>query len=215
MNAASTWQAPNTESEGYPLPPLVAGEVCTVDFHLNIPTLYSTSLSFSPAVANGTLDRFAVCDWIDNAVVLQMTPPEGPMYGHFRFRCRVEVNSRIGGGLGVESGAGASHPVIRIHRRERESSQGPRSIWTSGPNIFHAMRSRRVGPLVHASWTWDAELVMAPPSLASRALASPWVLTWPRSRSLPPTSSYRLTESSAFCRRSASRRCPFRMGPSN
>jgi hypothetical protein len=98
----------NTESEGYPLPPLMAGDICTVDFHLNIPTLYSTSISFSPAVANGTLERFAVCDWIDNAVVLQMTPPEGPMYGHFRFRCRVEVNSRIGAGLGVEPSAGAA-----------------------------------------------------------------------------------------------------------
>ncbi len=86
----------NTESEGYPLQPLLAGEVCTVDFHLNIPTLYSTSLSFSPAVANGTLERFSVCDWIDNAVVLQMMPPTGPTYGYFRFHCRVEVNSRIG-----------------------------------------------------------------------------------------------------------------------
>jgi ABC-type polysaccharide/polyol phosphate transport system ATPase subunit len=98
----------NTESEGYPLSPLMAGDVATVDFHLNIPTLYSTSLSFSPAVANGTLERFAVCDWIDNAVVLQMTPPDGPMYGHFRFRCRVEVNSRIGNGLGVEAKPGAA-----------------------------------------------------------------------------------------------------------
>jgi ABC-type polysaccharide/polyol phosphate transport system ATPase subunit len=89
----------NTESEGRALAPLMAGGICTVDFHLEIPTLYSTSLSFSPAVANGTLDRFGVCDWIDNAVVLEMTPPEGPMYGHFRFRCRVEVNARLGAGV--------------------------------------------------------------------------------------------------------------------
>ncbi len=88
----------NTESESHPLPPLMAGDTCTVDFHLEIPTLYSTSLSFSPAVANGTLDQFGVCDWIDNAVVLAMTPPDGPMYGHFRFRCRVEVNCRLGAG---------------------------------------------------------------------------------------------------------------------
>ena len=99
----------NTESEGYPLPPLLAGDICTVDFHLNIPTLYSTSLSFSPAVANGTLERFAVCDSIDNAVAAANgAPPDGPMYGHFRFRCRVEVNSRIGVGLGVTPGAGAA-----------------------------------------------------------------------------------------------------------
>ena len=85
----------NTESENHPLPPLMAGETCTVDFHVEIPTLYSSSLSFSPAVANGTLDRFGMCDWIDNAVVLEMIRPEGPMYGHLRFRCRVEVNSRL------------------------------------------------------------------------------------------------------------------------
>ncbi len=110
----------NTESEGYPLPPLMAGDICTVDFHLNIPTLYSTSISFSPAVANGTLERFAVCDWIDNAVVLQMTPPEGPMYGHFRFRCRVEVNSRIGVDSALRP---APEPprCDRIHRRARHS----------------------------------------------------------------------------------------------
>ena len=34
----------------------------------------------------------------DYAVVLAMTPPDGPMYGHFRFRCRVEVNCRLGAG---------------------------------------------------------------------------------------------------------------------
>ena len=89
----------NTESEGRNLPPLMAGEICTVDFHLEIPSLYSTSISFSPAVANGTLDHFGICDWIDNAVVLQMTPPDGPMYGHLRFRCRVEVNARLGTGV--------------------------------------------------------------------------------------------------------------------
>ncbi len=83
------------------MPPVMAGEACTVDFHLDIPTLYSTSISFSPAVANGTLDRFGVCDWIDNAVVLQMLPPDGPMYGHLRFRCRVEVNSRLGAGAAL------------------------------------------------------------------------------------------------------------------
>jgi lipopolysaccharide transport system ATP-binding protein len=104
----------NTESEGYPLPPLMAGDISTVDFHLNIPTLYSTSISFSPAVANGTLERFNVCDWIDNAVVLQMTPPEGPMYGHFRFRCRVELNSRIGAApsAGLRVGPGAGAPAL-------------------------------------------------------------------------------------------------------
>jgi lipopolysaccharide transport system ATP-binding protein len=88
----------NTESEGHRLPPMPAGEICTVDFYLDLPTLYSSSFSFSPAVSNGTLERHVVCDWIDNAVVLEMIAPDGPLYGHFRFPCRVEVNSKIGAG---------------------------------------------------------------------------------------------------------------------
>jgi hypothetical protein len=86
----------NTTSEGRPLPPLAPGETCTVDFYVDIPTLYSTSLAFCPAVSNGPLERYTICDFIENAVVLEMSPPEGPLYGPFRFPCRVQVNSRLG-----------------------------------------------------------------------------------------------------------------------
>jgi len=89
----------NTAREGHPLPPMMAGDVCTVDFYIDLPALYSSSFTFSPAVANGTLERYSISDWIDNAVVLEMTPPDGPFYGHFHFPCRVEVNSKIGAGV--------------------------------------------------------------------------------------------------------------------
>jgi lipopolysaccharide transport system ATP-binding protein len=88
----------NTEREGYSLPPLPAGEVCTVDFYIELPALYASSFSFSPAIADGTLERYAMCDWIDNAVVLQMDRAQAPIYGHFHFPCRVEINSRITAG---------------------------------------------------------------------------------------------------------------------
>ncbi len=80
---------------------MMAGEICTVDFHVELPTFYTTSLSFSPAIANGTLDQFAICDFFENAVVLEMSAPEGKLYGPFRFPCRVEVNSKIGAGAGA------------------------------------------------------------------------------------------------------------------
>ena len=88
----------NTTNEGRALPPLAAGETCTVDFYVDIPTLYSTSLSFCPAISDGTLEKYGICDFIENAVVLEMLPPEGTLYGHFRFPCRVQVNSRLGAG---------------------------------------------------------------------------------------------------------------------
>lgn len=91
----------NTARERYQLPPMAAGELCTVDFHVDLPALYPSSFSFSPAVANGTLEHYAICDWIDNAVALQMEPSDGPIYGQFHFPCRVEVNSRIKVGQAV------------------------------------------------------------------------------------------------------------------
>src|SRR6185295_8131755 len=45
----------NTAREGYELAPMAAGDVVTVDFHLDMPELYPASFSFSPAVADGTL----------------------------------------------------------------------------------------------------------------------------------------------------------------
>ena len=85
----------NTAREGYELPPLQAGDVCTVDFYVDLPELYPASFSFSPAIADGTLMGYTMCDWIDNAVTLQMSRGEGEIYGYLHLPCRVEVNARI------------------------------------------------------------------------------------------------------------------------
>src|SRR6202030_896270 len=52
----------NTAREGHHLLPMAAGEVRTVDFYIQLPALYASSFSFSPAVADGTLERYAICD---------------------------------------------------------------------------------------------------------------------------------------------------------
>ena len=36
-----------------------------------------------------------MCDWIDNAITLQMSRAEGEVYGYIHLPCRVEVNARI------------------------------------------------------------------------------------------------------------------------
>ena len=59
----------NTESEGHRLPPMPAGEICTVDLYLDLPTLYSSSFSFS-AVSTEPWARGLRL--VDNAVVLEM-----------------------------------------------------------------------------------------------------------------------------------------------
>ncbi len=85
----------NTAREGFDFPPMVEGDVYTVDFHLQLPELYPSSFSFSPAIADGTLHAYKTCDWVDNAIVLQMGPAEGEVYGHVHLPCRVEVNRAL------------------------------------------------------------------------------------------------------------------------
>ena len=84
----------NTLREGYQLPPMHAGEVVSVDFHVELPALYATTFSFSPAIADGTLDAYTVCDWIDNALVVPMARSEHQIYGLVHLKCRVEVHHR-------------------------------------------------------------------------------------------------------------------------
>ncbi len=87
----------NTAREGYELRPMQAGDVCTVDFYVDLPELYPASFSFSPAIADGTLMGYTMCDWIDNALTLQMSRAEAEIYGYLHLPCRVEVNARIRG----------------------------------------------------------------------------------------------------------------------
>ena len=86
----------NTAREGYELPPMQPGDIYTVDFHLDLPELYPASFSFSPAIADGTLLGYPMCDWIDNAVALQMSarrerdlrlPPSALPRGSERAHC--------------------------------------------------------------------------------------------------------------------------------
>lgn len=85
----------NTAREGYELAAMNPGDIITVDFHLDLPELYPASFSFSPAVADGTLQSYEMCDWIDNAIALQMSRTSDEIYGYLHLPCRVEVNARI------------------------------------------------------------------------------------------------------------------------
>lgn len=86
----------NTIREGVKLPPMQPGDIYTVDFHLDLPHLYPGSFSFSPAIADGTLIAYKMCDWIDNAITLQMGHGDGQVYGYVHLPCRIDINAAIG-----------------------------------------------------------------------------------------------------------------------
>jgi ABC-type polysaccharide/polyol phosphate transport system ATPase subunit len=85
----------NSLREGIELPPMSPGDVYTVDFHIDIPHLYPSSFSFSPAIADGPLEQYSMCDWIDNAITLQMAHGDGPTYGYMHLPCRVHFNAHL------------------------------------------------------------------------------------------------------------------------
>ena len=85
----------NTARLGNDLPPMMPGDIYTVDFHVQLPELYPGSFSFSPAIADGTLAGYCMCDWIDNAVALQMAHSRESVYGFMHLTSWAEVNSRL------------------------------------------------------------------------------------------------------------------------
>ncbi|MBM3776249.1 MAG: ABC transporter ATP-binding protein, partial [Acidobacteria bacterium] len=85
----------DTAGQGLELPPLDPGEVWTFDFPLEIPELYPGAFSFSPFLADGAPPEHRVCDWIDNAVTLQMTRSGPQIYGMLHLPCRVEWNATL------------------------------------------------------------------------------------------------------------------------
>jgi len=87
----------NTVREGFEIPPMLPGDVHTVDFHVDLPEWYPGSFSFSPAIADGTLVSYKMCDWIDNAITLQMGHSDNQIYGYMHVPCRVELDSRLEG----------------------------------------------------------------------------------------------------------------------
>jgi lipopolysaccharide transport system ATP-binding protein len=85
----------NTTREGHHLEPMAPGDIVTVDFQLEMPDLYASTFSFSPAIADGVLEQYAMCDWVDNALALPMLRGDAPIYGLMHLPCTVHVNRRL------------------------------------------------------------------------------------------------------------------------
>jgi energy-coupling factor transporter ATP-binding protein EcfA2 len=63
--------------------PLSPGQRCTVDFEFILPEFYPGFFSFTPSVveARNSGPAAATCDWVDNALTLQMERSGGEVYG--------------------------------------------------------------------------------------------------------------------------------------
>jgi hypothetical protein len=75
--------------------PMQSGQVLLVELHIDLPHLYPAHFSFSPYVSDAATESDTMCDWIDNALTLEVARGDRPVYGYIHVPCRVEVNARL------------------------------------------------------------------------------------------------------------------------
>ncbi len=81
----------NTARENLAVEPMTPGEIRTFDFHLKLPELAPGIYTFTPAIAEGELVEFRVCDLVESAATLRVLPGEQPVYGSVRLPCVVKT----------------------------------------------------------------------------------------------------------------------------
>ena len=86
-----------------------AGDRVSVDFVMDLPYLRAGYYHFSPAVADGSMDNYEHCDWVDNAFALEIVE-RSTTYGHIRvpvatdFRIVSDGGEKPGQGLKLSEG---------------------------------------------------------------------------------------------------------------
>jgi ABC-type polysaccharide/polyol phosphate transport system ATPase subunit len=86
----------NTSREEFQLPPMLPGDTCTVDFHLKLPELSAAGFTLTPAVADGTLVEFQLCDMVEDAIEVSVLSSKDPVYGYMHLPCLTVHASRSG-----------------------------------------------------------------------------------------------------------------------
>lgn len=76
----------NTMRENYPMPAMQPGDTETVEFHFATPDLAPGRYFVSVAVSEGTLDEFGVCDYVEDAVTVDLAGADTG--GYLRLRCK-------------------------------------------------------------------------------------------------------------------------------
>jgi ABC-type polysaccharide/polyol phosphate transport system ATPase subunit len=83
----------NTTREGYLLPPLIAGDHLTVEFQWTMPRLAPGTYGVTLAVSDGTLEKFVVCDYVEDALSFNVPPGNEPEFGWLGLDCEVTVRT--------------------------------------------------------------------------------------------------------------------------
>jgi lipopolysaccharide transport system ATP-binding protein len=83
----------NTMRENYPMPGFAPGAVDVVDFHWVMPEIAAGRYFVSAAISEGTLDEFGVCDYVEDAMAIDVA---GEITGYMKLRCSAVAVSQHG-----------------------------------------------------------------------------------------------------------------------
>jgi len=112
--------ATNTEIEGIRVPPMAAGCLIDVAFRFDWPALTSGTFALSPAIAEGDVAAHNMCDWVENALILECENPTG-LFGWLALD-QVEVV------VGRMRGGDASSPGETAHEVEVDDVEASGSV---------------------------------------------------------------------------------------
>ncbi len=77
----------NTARENYPVSPMHKGEAHMIDFHWTVPQITPGHYSISVGMADGNIEEFTMCDYVEDAVRLTVgTLPNAGCQGRGSFR---------------------------------------------------------------------------------------------------------------------------------
>jgi ABC-type polysaccharide/polyol phosphate transport system ATPase subunit len=88
----------NTARENYPLPRMETGDCYSVEFHWTAPELKPGAYSISVAVSDGNIEDFRVCDYVEDAIPVQVIAGGAPWAGYFHLECAAIAIHRHGNG---------------------------------------------------------------------------------------------------------------------
>jgi len=83
----------NTSREDIQLPPMLPGDICTVDFHLKLPELSTARFTLTPGLADGTLLEYRECDMVEDALEIVVEQGKDPVYGYMHIPCLAVTGS--------------------------------------------------------------------------------------------------------------------------
>lgn len=82
----------NTTSEGHILPAIDAGNCFRVSFSWTAPRLVRQRCTFTIALADGDLNVFEVCDYVEDLLTLHFEGPDRAAVGYIQIPCRVRTD---------------------------------------------------------------------------------------------------------------------------